>query len=128
MDYRLRYDFTRSAAADTGRLGDTGYLWGKLEQIAWQPTAGDTGDTGLIEVTLLPKESDSGDGILIYTESRAFGSGNFTRYVRQPEHASDGTDTGVDSYTKVIGMGGRLRVKMRLGDTGATGRLYVWVS
>ena len=109
--------------------GDTGILYGRLEQFRWYPTALDTGTTGTLALAVLPGApgaADTGPGFTAFeVGSLNFGAG-FTRAPRQKIYFSDGTlDTGA-AY--VVGAGDRLRAKVTPGDTGMVidGALYVW--
>lgn len=110
---------------DTGTQGDTGpNIHGAIMQMRWSPTTGDTG--GDLQLALLPKSGDTGDGFVFYQDNDCLGA-NFTRVPRQPGHSSDGTDTGVDEYHPIVAAGDRIRVKVTPGGASVAGRLYVWV-
>jgi hypothetical protein len=111
---------------DTGTAGDTGpAFFGKICQMRWNPTGGDTGAD--LEVSLLPKMGDTGDGWLIYTKANVLVS-NFAHGLGQMAVDRVGkTDTGL---YPVCGAGDRIRPKVRnqVGATAATaGRLYFWI-
>lgn len=116
-----RHKFTLS---DTGTFGDTGPgFHGVIMQLHWNPST-DTGAT--IEMSLLPKTGDTGDGWVFYSQADVLQS-NFTRAPRQTLHDSVGLDTGVDSYGPIVSAGDRIRVKVTAKGTAAvTGSLYVW--
>lgn len=112
--------------SDTGTFGDTGPTFqGVIMQVRWAPTT----DTGLgLQVSLIPKFGDTGDGWLIINETDV-GRTDLVRVPRQPGHAADGTDTGVDQYFPIVAAGDHVRVKvLSKGASTATisGRLYVW--
>lgn len=109
---------------DTGTAGDTGPpFFGAIHQLYWKP---DTADTGAdLTVLQMPVKGDTGEGFRILNETDVLGT-SFRRVPRQPEHAPDGIDTGVDSYSPFFGAGDRLRVKVTPGGAACKGRLYVW--
>lgn len=99
---------------DTGTFGDTGPSFsGFIHQLRWNPTAGDTGCD--LQIAMLPKQGDTGDGWLIYSKTNVLGA-NF----------SEINDTGL---LRTVAAGDRLRVKgiNQAGvATALVGRLYVW--
>ena len=111
---------------DTGTAGDTGpATWGAIRQIRWNPTSGDTGAD--LNISLLPRQGDTGDGWLIYSKVNALVS-NFAFGLGQMavDHVGK-TDTGL---YPIYAAGDRIRPKVvnQAGATTATvGRLYVWV-
>lgn len=111
---------------DTGTAGDTGPATnGVIRQIRWNPTSGDTGAD--LQISLLPRMGDTGDGWLIYSKANALVS-NFAHGLGQMAVDQVGkTDTGL--YPIALA-GDRLRPKV-INQTGASaatvGRLYIWV-
>ncbi len=127
-----------SIKTDTGVAGDVTHgdtgpsFFGEIMQMRWSPQDTGVADTGGdLQVGLYPElPGDTGLGFLIVDETDVMGLG-FTRAPRQPGHAPDGTDTGVDEYFPYVAAGDRLRVKVTAGrtlaDSGQTdGTLYVW--
>lgn len=111
---------------DTGTAGDTGPASsGFIQQMRWNPTAADTGCD--LQISLLPKSGDTGDGWLIINDANVMGA-QFVRVPGQRQHDSAGvTDTGL---VPIAMAGDRLRVKIvnQAGVATATqGRLYVWI-
>lgn len=103
---------------DTGTAGDTGPAFsGFVHQLRWANDTGTAGDTGCdLQIALLPRMGDTGDGWLIYSKTNVMGSNFF-----------DTNDTGL---TRTAAAGDRLRVKIinQAGvATALQGRLYVWV-
>src|SRR5687768_14339691 len=91
---------------DTGSMGDTGAnAVGRVQQLRWVNVSGDTG--GTIEVAILPRMGDTGDGWLILSQG----------LTPQIEVSFNDADTG----NSLAMAGDRLRVK-KTGATGA-GRL-----
>lgn len=111
---------------DTGTAGDTGpATFGAIRQIRWNPTAGDTGAD--LQIALLPKMGDTGDGWLIYSKANVLGA-NFAFGMGQMavDHVGK-TDTGL---YPIFAAGDRLRPKVvnQAGvGTATVGRLYIWV-
>lgn len=116
---------------DTGTWGDTGPVLaaGMVQQIRWNPTTPDTG--GDLQIAVLPRRGDTGDGWLIYNDNDCLGA-NFVRGLRQPQHGSDGApdpaDTGAAFGVPIHVGASRLRVKVIPGGAAAVGRLYIWVA
>jgi hypothetical protein len=112
--------------SDTGTQSDTGpHFMGAILQYRWVHVSGDTG--GTIEITLMPRTGDTGDGWVI--ASHGLLAPQQSKALRQPAHASDGFDTGVDAYVPVVAAGDRLRVKRTATAAGAiVGRMYVWIA
>lgn len=111
---------------DTGTAGDTGPSFsGFIHQMRWNPTGGDTGCD--LQVALLPRAGDTGDGWLIINDANVMGA-QFVRVPGQRQQDSAGvTDTGL---VPIAAAGDRLRVKIinQAGVATATaGRLYIWV-
>lgn len=110
--------------SDTGTMTDTGpCFFGEVCQYRWVNTGGDTG--GSLEMVLMPRPSDTGEGFLIASHTLV---PNFTKAPRQPQHGVDGApdpaDTGAAFGVPVVAAGDRIRVK-KTGAAGV-GRLYVW--
>ena len=93
-------------ATDTGTWeAVSGPIMGRVRQVLWAPSEGDTGDD--LELTLLPDENDTGDGWTFLTHTNldaAF------------------FDTGVNIYAA----GDRIRAKVTPAGLSVAGRLYVW--
>jgi len=111
---------------DTGTAGDTGpATFGAIRQIRWNPSAGDTGAD--LQISLLPRKGDTGDGWLIYSKANVLGS-QFAYALGQLAVNQVGvTDTGL---ALIVTAGDRLRPKVvnQAGVATATvGRLYIWV-
>jgi len=112
--------------ADTGTAGDTGPATnGIIRQIRWNPTTADTGAD--LQISLLPRMGDTGDGWLIYSKANVLGS-NFASGLGQMavDHVGK-TDTGL---YPIVAAGDRIRPKVvnQAGvATATTGRLYIWV-
>jgi hypothetical protein len=109
---------------DTGTWTDTGPSFhGAIQQMAWNP---DTVDTGAdLSIWLIPKNGDTGDNILVYSEIDCLGA-DFLRVPLQPGHSPDGSDTGVDQYFPIVSAGERLRIRVTPGGAAVSGRLYIW--
>lgn len=109
---------------DTGTWGDTGPpVFGELAQIRWNPTTVDTGAD--LQVALLPRSGDTGDGYLCYDDNDCLGV-NLQRVPVQPNHHADGFDTGAAQETPVVFAGDRPRVKVIPGGAAVAGRLYLY--
>ena len=112
--------------SDTGTAGDTGPATsGVIRQIRWNPSAADTGAD--LQIALLPRMGDTGDGWLIYSKANVLGS-NFAFGIGQMavDHVGK-TDTGL---YPIYAAGDRIRPKVinQAGvATATTGRLYVWI-
>jgi hypothetical protein len=111
---------------DTGTATKTGpATFGSLRQIRWNP---DTADTGAdLQISLLPKVGDTGDGWLIYSKANVLGA-NFAFGMGQMavDHVGK-TDTGL---YPIYAAGDRIQAKVvnQAGVATATaGRLYIWV-
>lgn len=115
---------------DTGTWGDTGpCVEGAVWQMHWNPTTADTG--GDLQVAILPKQADTGDGFVIYDDNDCLGS-NFVRAPRQGTHDISGDVDAIDTGTPAslvpyVMSGDRIRVKVTPGGAAVAGRLYVWV-
>lgn len=118
MYQRQFFNLTTSGAASAGDTGPS--FMGELLQMRWVHQSGDTG--GSVEITALPVHGDTGQGWVIYSGGL---TPQFTKALRQPAHASDGFDTGVDEYVPVVAAGDRLRVKMT-APAAKHGHLYIW--
>lgn len=111
------------------KKGDTGILYGRVEQFRWYPTDLDTGTTGTIALAVLPStpgNADTGPGFTVFEAASLNLGAGLTRSPRRHVYFEDGTlDTG-PAY--VVGAGDRLRAKITPGDTGMVidGALYVW--
>jgi hypothetical protein len=111
---------------DTGTAGDTGpATFGAIRQIRWNPTTADTGAD--LQISLLPRMGDTGDGWLIYSKANVLGA-QFAYALGQMavDHVGK-TDTGL---ALIVTAGDRLRPKVvnQAGVATATvGRLYIWV-
>lgn len=111
---------------DTGTAGDTGpAVFGKIRQMRWNRVSGDTGAD--LEVSLLPRMGDTGDGWLIYSKANSLVS-DFGRALGQMavDHVGK-TDTGL---YPICAAGDRIRPKVRNQAGAATamvGRLYFWI-
>jgi len=120
MIMRQQFKFS----TDTGSQGDTGApFFGEIAQMRWVPTTPDTG--GDLQVTLLPRIGDTGDGFTFYDDNDCLGA-NFTRVPVQPMHHADGLDTGAAIDAPIVAADERLRVKVIPGGAALAGRLYVW--
>jgi hypothetical protein len=111
---------------DTGTAGDTGPATnGAIRQIRWSPTTADTGAD--LQIALLPRMGDTGDGWLIYSRANVLGT-QFVGGLGQSTLDHSGlSDTGL---SLIVAAGERLRAKVinQAGVTTATvGRLYIWV-
>src|SRR3990167_24004 len=112
--------------------GDTGLLWGRVEQFRWYPTTVDTGQSGTITLAVLPDMADTGVGWSFFSQASVNLGVGQTRAPTQPQHGSDGVadpaDTGAAFGVPIVGANDRLRVKIIPGDTGMViaGNLYVW--
>jgi hypothetical protein len=121
-----RIAFRINAASASVASGDSGQLYGCIQQMAWRPVVGDTGAD--LSVTLCPLASggDTAGGITVVDDADCMGSA-FTRVPLQPAHSFEGADTGVDAHWPFVGAGDRLRVKVQPGGSSAVaGTLYVW--
>ncbi|MEY9099066.1 hypothetical protein ABIA24_001975 [Sinorhizobium fredii] len=111
---------------DTGRAGDTGpAVFGTIRQIRWNPTTADTGAD--LQISLLPRQGDTGDGWLIYSKANVLGANFASALGQRAVDAAGVTDTGL---YPIYAAGERLRVKVinQAGvSTATTGRLYIWI-
>lgn len=112
--------------SDTGTAGDTGPATsGVIRQIRWNPSAADTGAD--LQIALLPRMGDTGDGWLIYSKANVLGT-QFAYALGQMAVNQVGvTDTGL---ALIALAGDRIRPKVvnQAGVATATvGRLYIWV-
>lgn len=110
---------------DTGTAGDTGpATFGIIQQMRWNKISGDTGAD--LQIALLPKMGDTGDGWLIYSKANVLVS-NFARaFGQRAVDAAGATDTGL---VPIVAAGDRIRVKVinQAGTgTALAGRLYIW--
>jgi hypothetical protein len=113
------------AANASVAAGDTGQLYGCIQQMRWVPTVGDTGAD--LNVTLCHTAAgDTANALTILDRTDCMGSA-FTRNPVQPLCASDGFDTGVDAYTVFVGADDRVRAKCQpAGNAAVDGTLYIW--
>ena len=109
---------------DTGTAAVTSApVVGEIRQMAWNPTS-DTGAT--VEVTLMPRAADTGDGIQLYNEADV-AQGQFVVAPVIAEVDALGLDTGVDSYAAPVAAGDAIRLKTTAkGTLAVNGKLYVW--
>ena len=117
---RQRFDVD----TDTGTWGDTGpAFWGGVLQMRWNPTTADTGAD--INIVLLPKEADTGDGFIILQKPDKLGAD----WVMAPYQATHDTGGGFTTAAAqpFVAAGDRLRVKVTPGGAACAGRLYVWI-
>lgn len=115
-----------NAASNSVPAGDSGVLYGSIQQMRWVPTLGDTGAD--LNVTLCPLASggDTAGGITVYDDNDCLGTA-FTRVPVQPAQTADGFDTGVDGYCLFVGARDRIRAKVSPGGNAAvSGDLYIW--
>lgn len=118
MYQRQLFQFT-----DTGTQTIVGPSFhGEILQYRWALASGDTG--GSLEISHDIDQADTGQGWVIASHGL---QPQLVKALRQPAHAGDGFDTGVDRYVPIVSAGGRLRVKRTNTAAGAVvGRLYVW--
>jgi hypothetical protein len=120
---RLRFDF--ATAGDP--VSDTGpAVYGEIHQVVWRRASGDTG--GEVELTLLPDADDTGSGVLVLRAGLV--PAGWIKFPRYASHDPDGGgDTGAAAAEAqpVVACFERLRATLTPGNTGATGRLWVWV-
>ena len=116
---------------DTGlnltTVGDSGpKMWGEVRQIRWAPGALNLDTGASLQIALLPKDGDSGDGFVIYEENDNL-IADWVRYPRMPFVYSTGVaNTGDSGYETIVAAGDRLRVKITPGYKQCKGNLYVW--
>ena len=115
---------------DTGTQVQTGMNFsGAIMQVRWVPTTADTGAD--LSMTLLPNDSDTGDGWQFASYADSLGS-QFTKAPTQPMHLSDGDAAGSDPDTQpgvpIVAAGDRIKVEVVPGGAAVAGRLYVWTA
>jgi len=121
-----RLAFRIAAASSSVASGDSGILYGAIQQMRWVPTSGDTGADLNVTITPLASGGDTAGGLTVYNDDDCLGTA-FTRVPVQPAQAFDGFDTGVDQYWPFVGAGERLRVKTSpAGNAAVAGTLYIW--
>ena len=104
---------------------DTGpAIWGEITQMRWIPSDPDTGAD--LELTLLPKTGDTGEGYAFYDNNDCLGV-QFTHVPVQQMHHADGRDTGAAIDAPIVAAGERIRGKISGGQAECAGTLYVWI-
>lgn len=111
--------------AGSSAVSDTGPSFiGAVMQMRWYPTTPDTGAD--LAIDLMPDVADTGRAYTFYNDNDCLGV-PFTKVPTQPQHHSDGFDTGASSDVPVVAAGDRLRVRVTPGGAACVGTLYVWV-
>lgn len=110
--------------------GDTGWLYGAIQQLRWYPDTVDTGQPSTLSLAVVPGSvRDTGTGWNIFSQSNQMGVG-FTKAPRQTSHDASGDpyDTGGDFHEPIVFTQDKLRMKLTPADTGIafSGKLYVW--
>ena len=105
--------------------GDTGpAVFGELAQLRWNPSVVDTGNNAILEIAVLPKMGDTGDGFVVF--NKAVGNNaNWFDAPRQPA-TYGGLDNTTDSgFAPIVFAGDRPRYKVR-STSPIAGTLYAW--
>jgi hypothetical protein len=111
-----------SAFSDTGPS-----FTGAIMQMRWYPTTADTG--GDLAIDLMPSAAaaDTGQAYTIYNDNDCLGV-PFTKVPSQPQHHSDGFDTGSGLDVPIVSAGDRLRIRITPGGAAVVGKLYIWTA
>lgn len=121
-----RIAFRINAASSSAASGDSGQLYGCIQQMRWIPTVGDTGADLSVTICPIAAGGDTAGAITVIDDNDCMGSA-FTRVPLQPASSFEGADTGVDMSYPFVGAGDRLRVKTQpAGNAALAGTLYVW--
>ncbi len=118
---RQRFDLsgTTSPFSDTGPA-----FFGCIMQMRWYPTTPDTGADLAIDLMPSTAPGDTGEAYTFFNDNDCMGV-PFTRVPVQPQHHSDGLDTGAGD-APIVAAGERLRIRVTPGGAAVAGKLYVW--
>ena len=122
-----RNSFRITVATPGATVTDTGPFNGIVRQMRWAPDSPDTGQPATIQLTALPKASDTGHGYLFYSSAGVnLGAGLTAQNAKIA--SGTGADTGAAFVFAAVGANERLQVKVVPADTGVNriGNLYVW--
>jgi hypothetical protein len=115
-------DGSSSAFSDTGP-----HFSGAIMQMRWYPTTADTGADLAIDLMPSAAAADTGQAYTFYNNNDCLGTA-FTHVPTQPQHHSDGFDTGASSDVPIVAAGERLRVRITPGGSAVAGKLYIWTA